>query len=72
MLWPTCCCVAGVPIPEEQAAAGQALEDATQQALSELQQQGVQGHEVGCAWTWDVLGAYEQHAVMGVAVVVVV
>ena len=34
-------CCAGVPIPEEQAAAGQDMEDATQQALTERQQQGI-------------------------------
>ena len=36
-----------MPIPEEQAAEGQAMEDATQQALSEMQRRGVAGHEVG-------------------------
>ena len=34
-------CRAGVPILKEQAAAGQAMEDATQQALLELQQHSV-------------------------------
>ncbi|CAL5228111.1 g11186 [Coccomyxa viridis] len=38
--------VIGVPIPEEHAAAGQQVEEATQQALQEAEQKGIQGSEL--------------------------
>ncbi len=38
--------VLGVPIPERYAAAGAAVEQATEQALDEAEDQGIQGNEV--------------------------
>ena len=40
------CASAGVPIPEEHAAAGQQVEEATQQALQEAEQKGIRGSEL--------------------------
>ena len=37
---------AAVPVPEEQAAAGSRLEEATQTALREAAKRGIAGHEV--------------------------
>jgi len=39
-------CVSGVPIPEEHSAVGSQVEEATQQALQEAEQKGLQGSEL--------------------------